>query len=276
MPEQGEARLAAVDIDDYFSSPATRKAAAHIRGRLRSPNANLPQGDEDLARLVAKLTVEAHRSRRRPPSSSSRRSSSNCTGSSATSPRPGSPATRAASGRSPPSASECGRVPASAELSSTFPSDTRTSVRVVMDRETLAAMLEEAARSSRSRVRRAERVDRRVLGEQARPTSRHASRHAARGGIEREEFQAWSRKGSRSARSRQRSASANDGPALAAEARAQDAARAATRGATTPEPERSCANAHCTAGDPSCASAEPAASAAPAATPRPCSAVAGA
>jgi DNA primase len=61
MPEEGEARLAAVEIEDYFSSPATRKAAAHIRGRLRSPNANLPQGDEDLARLVAKLTVEAHR-----------------------------------------------------------------------------------------------------------------------------------------------------------------------------------------------------------------------
>ena len=61
MPEQGDARLTNVDIDDYFSSPATRKAAAHIRGRLRSPNANLPQGDEDLARLVAKLTVEAHR-----------------------------------------------------------------------------------------------------------------------------------------------------------------------------------------------------------------------
>ena len=44
MPEQGDARLANVDIDDYFSSPATRKAAAHIRGRLRSPNANLPAG----------------------------------------------------------------------------------------------------------------------------------------------------------------------------------------------------------------------------------------
>jgi DNA primase len=61
LPEEGEARLAAVDLADYFASPATRRAAEHIRGRLRSPNANLPQGDEDLARLVAKLTVEAHR-----------------------------------------------------------------------------------------------------------------------------------------------------------------------------------------------------------------------
>ena len=47
-------------------------------------------------------------SRRRPRSSSSRRSSSSCTGSSAASPRPGCPATRAASGRSRPSANECG------------------------------------------------------------------------------------------------------------------------------------------------------------------------
>ena len=60
-PTRASQRLAAVDIEDYFSTPATRKAAAHIRGRLRSPNANLPQGDEDLARLVAKLTVEASR-----------------------------------------------------------------------------------------------------------------------------------------------------------------------------------------------------------------------
>jgi DNA primase len=61
MPEEGERRLAEVDVDDYFSSPTSRKAAVYLRGRLRRPGASLPSGDEDLARLVAKLTVEANR-----------------------------------------------------------------------------------------------------------------------------------------------------------------------------------------------------------------------
>jgi DNA primase len=61
LPEEGERRLAAVEIDDYFSSPTTRKAAAYLRQHLRHPGGNLPSGDEDLARLVAKLTVDANR-----------------------------------------------------------------------------------------------------------------------------------------------------------------------------------------------------------------------
>ena len=37
LPEEGERRLAAVDLEDYFSAPATRQAAAYLRGRLRAP-----------------------------------------------------------------------------------------------------------------------------------------------------------------------------------------------------------------------------------------------
>ena len=61
LPDEGERRLAAVDVDDYFSSLTSRKAALYLRTHLRHPGGNLPSGDEDLARLVAKLTVEANR-----------------------------------------------------------------------------------------------------------------------------------------------------------------------------------------------------------------------
>jgi DNA primase len=57
LPEEGEQRLAAVDIEDYFSAPTTRQAAAYLRGRLRTPTAKLPAGDEALARLIAELVV---------------------------------------------------------------------------------------------------------------------------------------------------------------------------------------------------------------------------
>ncbi len=59
LPEEGERRLAAVEVDDYFSVPATRQTAAYLRGRLRAPAAELPPDDEALARLVAELVVRA-------------------------------------------------------------------------------------------------------------------------------------------------------------------------------------------------------------------------
>jgi DNA primase len=61
LPDHGERRLADVDIEDYFSSPTSRQAAAYLRNHLRHPGGNLPSGDEPLARLVAELTVDAHR-----------------------------------------------------------------------------------------------------------------------------------------------------------------------------------------------------------------------
>jgi DNA primase len=59
LPDEGEARLAEVDLDDYFSAPTTRKAAAYLRGRLRTPTANLPPGDDEFARLIAELVVRS-------------------------------------------------------------------------------------------------------------------------------------------------------------------------------------------------------------------------
>jgi len=59
LPDEGEARLAAADLDDLFSAPAARRAAAYLRGRLRSPAGELPAGDEALARLVAELVIRA-------------------------------------------------------------------------------------------------------------------------------------------------------------------------------------------------------------------------
>jgi DNA primase len=59
LPDEGEQRLASVDLEDYFSAPATRQAAAYLRGRLRAPAASLPAGDEALARLVAELVIRS-------------------------------------------------------------------------------------------------------------------------------------------------------------------------------------------------------------------------
>jgi DNA primase len=59
LPEEGEQRLAAVDLDEMFSAPATRRAAEYLRGRLRSPAGELPPGDEPLARLVAELVIRS-------------------------------------------------------------------------------------------------------------------------------------------------------------------------------------------------------------------------
>jgi DNA primase len=59
LPEEGEERLVAADLDELFSAPATRRAAEYLRGRLRSPAGELPAGDEPLARLVAELVIRA-------------------------------------------------------------------------------------------------------------------------------------------------------------------------------------------------------------------------
>ena len=59
LPDEGQERLAAADLDELFSSPETRRAAEYLRGRLRSPAGELPTGDEPLARLVAELVIRA-------------------------------------------------------------------------------------------------------------------------------------------------------------------------------------------------------------------------
>jgi DNA primase len=59
LPAEGEQRLAEADLDQVFSAPMTRRAAEYLRGRLRTPAADLPPGDEPLARLVAELVIRA-------------------------------------------------------------------------------------------------------------------------------------------------------------------------------------------------------------------------
>jgi DNA primase len=59
LPDEGERRLAETDLAELFSAPMTRRAAEYLRGRLRTPAAELPPGDEPLARLVAELVIRA-------------------------------------------------------------------------------------------------------------------------------------------------------------------------------------------------------------------------
>jgi DNA primase len=59
LPEPGRAALAAIDPDAHFTSDLARRAALHLREHLESPREGLPAGDEELARLVADLTVRA-------------------------------------------------------------------------------------------------------------------------------------------------------------------------------------------------------------------------
>jgi DNA primase len=59
LPDDGEARLAAATPEELFSAAAPRRAAAYLRGRLRSPAGDLPVDDEPLARLVAELVIRA-------------------------------------------------------------------------------------------------------------------------------------------------------------------------------------------------------------------------
>ena len=59
LPSEGEQRLSESNLDELFSAPMTRRAAEYLQGRLRTPAADLPPGDEPLARLVAELVIRA-------------------------------------------------------------------------------------------------------------------------------------------------------------------------------------------------------------------------
>ncbi|HKO27365.1 MAG TPA: DNA primase [Solirubrobacteraceae bacterium] len=64
LPEAGARTLFAIDLDRLITSELLRRAARHIAGRTRSPLADLPSGDEPLARTVAALVEEAGRAGR--------------------------------------------------------------------------------------------------------------------------------------------------------------------------------------------------------------------
>ncbi len=72
LPEEGERALGAPDIDQLLTSERLRRAAAHLRGRARTPTAELPAGDDELALVVGELVRRAgemagHGPDRRPP-----------------------------------------------------------------------------------------------------------------------------------------------------------------------------------------------------------------
>jgi DNA primase len=56
-PVAGRAALAEMDVDAEFSSALTRRAAAHVLAQLAGGGAALPEGDDELATLIAALTV---------------------------------------------------------------------------------------------------------------------------------------------------------------------------------------------------------------------------
>ncbi|HET6868687.1 MAG TPA: DNA primase [Solirubrobacteraceae bacterium] len=64
LPEAGARTLFTIDLDRLITSELLRRAARHIAGRTRSPLADLPSGDESLARTVAALVEEAGRAGR--------------------------------------------------------------------------------------------------------------------------------------------------------------------------------------------------------------------
>jgi DNA primase len=56
-PAAGRAALAEMDLGAEFSSALTRRAAAHVLAQLAGGGAVLPEGDDELATLIAALTV---------------------------------------------------------------------------------------------------------------------------------------------------------------------------------------------------------------------------
>jgi DNA primase len=61
LPDAGARTLFGTDLDRLITSEELRRAARHIAGRTRTPLADLPSGDEPLARTVAGLVQEAGR-----------------------------------------------------------------------------------------------------------------------------------------------------------------------------------------------------------------------
>jgi DNA primase len=59
QPAAGREALATIDVDTALTSNLMRRAAAHLREHLDAPGGRLPEGDEELAALIAELTVRA-------------------------------------------------------------------------------------------------------------------------------------------------------------------------------------------------------------------------
>src|SRR5436190_6656111 len=65
-PGAGAQVLAELDPSEHFTSDVLRRAAEHLRRHLTDPQRDLPEGDAELAALMAELVVEAGRESVRP------------------------------------------------------------------------------------------------------------------------------------------------------------------------------------------------------------------
>ncbi len=61
LPQLGEKTLAEIDVEELLASEPLRRAARHLAGRARTPLADLPGDDEELARTVSGLVDLAGR-----------------------------------------------------------------------------------------------------------------------------------------------------------------------------------------------------------------------
>jgi DNA primase len=61
LPEPGREALRRVSLEEHFTSALVRRAAEHLRGHLVAPLDGLPRDDEDLAEVMAELTIRAGR-----------------------------------------------------------------------------------------------------------------------------------------------------------------------------------------------------------------------
>jgi hypothetical protein len=60
-PQAGARVLFEIDLDRLITSEVMRRAARHLAGRTQSPLADLPDDDDQLARVVADLVARAGR-----------------------------------------------------------------------------------------------------------------------------------------------------------------------------------------------------------------------
>jgi DNA primase len=64
LPEAGARALFEIDLEQLITSDLLRRVARHLAGRTHTPLADLPAGDDELARAVADLVARAGRARR--------------------------------------------------------------------------------------------------------------------------------------------------------------------------------------------------------------------
>ena len=193
LPELGEQKLAAVDLDAVFTGPLTRLAAERLRGHLAHPSSVIGDAPE-LAELIPEIVLRAGQLDATPATLEleALQLDLHRLDREITAARTGA---RAPSEPSPPSARRCSTRSATACSRAKSPSDTRTSVRV-MDRDWLEAQLT-AGRSIESIAREVGKHPS-TVGYWLKKhglTSHYAELHGARGSLARDQLAELVRQG---------------------------------------------------------------------------------